>query len=53
LKKVTNYFDKSIASEEGQKGMILLKDEDAEIFKMFYDWLYTVWPDEQRDLSLS
>ncbi|KAH8752120.1 hypothetical protein F5882DRAFT_368865 [Hyaloscypha sp. PMI_1271] len=21
--------------------MILLKDEDAEIFKMFYDWLYT------------
>ena len=42
LQKVTKYFDKLISSEEGQKGMISLKEENSEIFKMFYDWLYTV-----------
>jgi len=41
---MTKYFDKLIATEDGQMGLIFLKDEDPEVFKLFYDWLYTVYP---------
>jgi len=38
---MTKYFDKKI-TEAGAKNEIVLKDKDPEIFKMFYDWMYTV-----------
>jgi hypothetical protein len=44
LQKVTQYLNKLLTSKDGQKGVIVLKDEDAETFEMFYDWLYTVIP---------
>lgn len=44
LQKITKYFDKLIASGDGQKGLIVLKDENSEICKMFYDWIYTAIP---------
>jgi hypothetical protein len=41
LQKYTKHFDTTLASEAGKQGLIFLNEEDPEVFKMLYDWLYT------------
>jgi hypothetical protein len=40
LHKHTKFFDKTLNTETGKKGLIFLNDENPEAFRLFVDWIY-------------
>ena len=53
LKKCTRAFDKLLESDSAKKGILALKDENPQVFKLFKNWLYTGKPLAIRFLTFA